>query len=850
MILKAKKTKKSRAHKTRLKHHITGEHKIDRSILKRHVTLFSLSIVVIIILLIQLVIYVIYTNRLVDRAQQVSVNQFVINSGDNTQKINSTLGFNLSYDKALFNVTASEIVSDGTLKTYDDNNLSDSRPFSIVEVIPSQTSGNPKLDVSRLNIITTNESNGVDFSIKPNQESLKKVAEQFSEKSDSSFDVVITSESLTSINGQSFLKQQYMSIPKLVSSSSSKLGKVQTVVYTTYANNRVYSLKVSGLNESDTTRQFDSIINSLNLIKVNSVSFEDKSNLDLTSYKSDNNLMPKNPIEHILGVGSASAEESIGGPGNITDIVARNAPAVVKIYNIACGSIFYLGQKIAQGCDGVQGSGFILSGDGYVATNGHVVSTSAKDVIYNSILYGPEILIKMLQVEGYSQQEIDGLIADVKSNPERIASVAAFIYTLTEEQLHFGKDDHKVHNVVALGNTIPKVKELFEGTISKIDDSEYVKNSKLIGSDFNSKDLISEKFSGSDVALLKMDGNNYPFVKLGSIGDVVQGSNITVIGFPGVADNELVDNESIEPTITKGVVSAIRDTNDTLHRVVQSDASISHGNSGGPAFSDSGKVFGIATYSFTSQQSGDSNISYMRDISDLTDLAKESNANFDQYGITQQAWDEGLDLFFKAHYSDAVVKFDQVKDIYPAHRLVGGYIDLAKNKIANGEDIKGSNMVVFIVAGILVASIGAVAGGVLMFKHKKRHNAYNLAYPGAANPFITNQPVAQPYITHQQPVVTQYAQPQQQYSNPAPTNTYSSPAPVYANTVTQQNVPVQQPIANQTPALQQPQQPLQMQNINSSTQNMPQIQQRPQPIIISPTQPQPNPQDENTNQIS
>jgi ribose transport system ATP-binding protein len=68
-----------------------------------------------------------------------------------------------------------------------------------------------------------------------------------------------------------------------------------------------------------------------------------------------------------------------------------------------------------------------------------------------------------------------------------------------------------------------------------------------------------------------------------------------VIGYPGAATfNELLSAESaIEPTMTAGLVSA-KKTMQGGWDVFQTDAAMTHGNSGGPVFNEKGEVIGIA----------------------------------------------------------------------------------------------------------------------------------------------------------------------------------------------------------------------------------------------------------------
>lgn len=87
---------------------------------------------------------------------------------------------------------------------------------------------------------------------------------------------------------------------------------------------------------------------------------------------------------------------------------------------------------------------------------------------------------------------------------------------------------------------------------------------------------------------------------------VSQGDAIFAVGFPGDADY-LSDTHAVtssQATITDGVVSAIRamklvEYGPTVS-IVQMNADINHGNSGGPLFNKDGNVVGVNTYGVTS----------------------------------------------------------------------------------------------------------------------------------------------------------------------------------------------------------------------------------------------------------
>ena len=102
--------------------------------------------------------------------------------------------------------------------------------------------------------------------------------------------------------------------------------------------------------------------------------------------------------------------------------------------------------------------------------------------------------------------------------------------------------------------------------------------------------------ASNDVAVLKMEGEGYQAVKLGSSDDLIVGDQVAAIGNP---------LGELTSTLTVGYVSAkgrYVTTESTTINMIQTDCAINSGNSGGPLFNMKGEVVGITTakYSGTS----------------------------------------------------------------------------------------------------------------------------------------------------------------------------------------------------------------------------------------------------------
>jgi Trypsin-like peptidase domain len=96
-----------------------------------------------------------------------------------------------------------------------------------------------------------------------------------------------------------------------------------------------------------------------------------------------------------------------------------------------------------------------------------------------------------------------------------------------------------------------------------------------------------------DIAIIKIPGFDLPAIELGNSNDLKPGEPVMAIGSP----QGIPGGAALQGTVTAGVVSAIRD--DLLSRefkVIQTDAAVNPGNSGGPLLSGKGQAVGIIEY--------------------------------------------------------------------------------------------------------------------------------------------------------------------------------------------------------------------------------------------------------------
>jgi len=128
------------------------------------------------------------------------------------------------------------------------------------------------------------------------------------------------------------------------------------------------------------------------------------------------------------------------------------------------------------------------------------------------------------------------------------------------------------------------VKDAKEITVLMNDGREF--EGKIIGIDPN-----------TDIAVIKIEGNNFPFISLGDSDALEVGQSVIAIGNP----------LGLQTSITAGIVSAKGRNNLSLARIedfIQTDAAINRGNSGGPLLNLNSEVIGMNTAIVSNSGSG------------------------------------------------------------------------------------------------------------------------------------------------------------------------------------------------------------------------------------------------------
>ena len=414
------------------------------------------------------------------------------------------------------------------------------------------------------------------------------------------------------------------------------------------------------------------------------------------------------------------------------EVAALAQPGVVRILTKVCATLKITDKasnidgKEYPFCGAFTGSGFFFNKNGYLATNGHVVSLSNTNVVAGGIFSGnldsfmADTIKEYLQYDGVyeSNDDVQKFLDKVSANPDLEAGVVTSVEKLLKDS-KATLTNQSTDIFVQLG------KEPFHiDKDLKISETDHIKKATLIDKDYQESAQDDTGFHSSDIAILKVANGEYPALTLGDSSDVKVLQPVIVLGFPGVVTDihKLIDTPSeAEVTVTGGVISSIKAAAGNQKRLFQTDATLSYGNSGGPGIDDHGNVIGIATYAVGSSVDSGSNYSFLRDVGDLKALMAKHGLVNDTSGKPTVLWLKGLQEYWNAYYKRSLRTFAQLKTVYPSHNEVDRYIDNANQKIKEGKDqtpIFDNDLIFAIGIGISVGMI--ILGTATFFLSKKK----------------------------------------------------------------------------------------------------------------------------------
>lgn len=318
-----------------------------------------------------------------------------------------------------------------------------------------------------------------------------------------------------------------------------------------------------------------------------------------------------------------------GSAAELQITLFKAKPAVVHIACSVQAEVTGPEAKWQGNVGGGTGSGFIINPNGYVVTNGHVVADAheSKEDLMNlqaRVNYIMHVVIPKFEQENKT-----------KLNDNQKKEFLDKVFPKYQDMPVLLKRDISV--ILSNAKVFPAEVKEYSPPISG-EPGEYIQS--IAGLNIKQK-------TGKDVSILKIEARNLPTVELGDSDAVSIGETVHVIGYPGAAQINIISRESqlVEQTLSTGSITAgKRDVKGTP--VIQTDASASKGNSGGPCINSRGQVIGILSYGY-----GDAGtFNWLVPINTAKEFIRAAGINTTEHSLFDKEWEKSLRSFDTKQY--------------------------------------------------------------------------------------------------------------------------------------------------------------------------------------------------------
>ena len=359
------------------------------------------------------------------------------------------------------------------------------------------------------------------------------------------------------------------------------------------------------------------------------------------------------------------------------------------------------------------GTGFLVHPDGWILTNGHVVQRyyeQNEDQFRQGILrtaLGRACLPKAEAARGQrlSQQERVALV-------NQMAAAAAKDATIEVQK--------KLTVFLAGGRNYPAEVKVYSGPIAPAPTEQEEAMAATVGK------MAAGTRGGRDVAVLKVPATGLPVLRLEDSDKVRVGDPVHVIGYPGVVlQHDLLARATrTEASVTSGSVSALRKDSQGFP-VLQTDASISWGNSGGPMVNARGDLAGVVTFiSLADGGEGQAvqGFNFAVPANVAKEVAKPANIDFRATSPFNTLWEAALEEYAHGYMASAIAKVEALAKQYPDLPDVGRFLNDAKARYAAVAFYQRHPGWKWAAIGVVLAA-GIAGTTVIVRQREKRHAA-------------------------------------------------------------------------------------------------------------------------------
>jgi serine protease Do len=385
------------------------------------------------------------------------------------------------------------------------------------------------------------------------------------------------------------------------------------------------------------------------------------------------------------------------GPSAAQRMVALAKPAVVRPINVVSVDWFTTDAELRQflagvkgltgpypfhHVTGVSGSGWFFSSEGYIVTNAHVAK------LHQLFVTDPT---------GFRAFMFADLVSMIEAGSG--SKLTAANRTALARLLTVGNARSDLYVLNSAGDRLPV--EITEFGVP----------------------IDGANPSGKDVAILKAEGRGFPVLSLADSDRVQLQDPVWIMGYPGVADlTGLFGTAALaEVSVTNGAIQSVDKATTQGTKMLQTGATVNHGNSGGPVLNARGEVIGIATAMTTE------NVNWAVTSNTIMEFVRRSGAPLNG-SETSRRYSEAMDLYWSGRYSKSVAKLEEVLRLYPPHAEAKKVLQQAEAQRGNEPPIDVTEPGVIAIGAALAL---ALAGGGVLLLGRAAGGRRNGARPAA-----------------------------------------------------------------------------------------------------------------------
>jgi hypothetical protein len=190
--------------------------------------------------------------------------------------------------------------------------------------------------------------------------------------------------------------------------------------------------------------------------------------------------------------------------------------------------------------------------------------------------------------------------------------------------------------------------------------------------------------------VVKIEKDHLPALPLGNSQGLTTGGTVYIFGFPATA--EFNQRNPLEATFTQGVISAFKDSQEKDFQVIQTDAKVSQGSSGGPLLNGRGEAIGIITFQSNEFQSGSGdNFAFAIPADTIRAFLSADHQVSLEAGGYGRHFLRGLELMGERHCGKALEEFEAARQgvdrDFNVDRYVQAYVGQCQALVASGQSV-------------------------------------------------------------------------------------------------------------------------------------------------------------------